>query len=285
MEIDLRLMRYVIAVAEEESFTRAAERLHIAQPPLSRQIRALEDHLGTPLFQRRPVRPTEAGTVFLKGAREILTRTDRLVERTARTGHGELGCVRLGYVLSAAYDTLPHLLAAVREQHPGLTVEAREGWSPDLDTALAAGELDVVLAHTLPTHPAYARQPLRREPLAALVGVRHPFAGRTSARLRDFAGQTFRFYSPTTHPPTTPSSPPPWNRPAGPSPTKRTPFPACATYAWTPPTASRSCPPPWRPAWPRPRSSRSPSPTPACPPSTSNSSGARYTPRPPQPCS
>ncbi|MFC3998878.1 LysR family transcriptional regulator [Nocardiopsis sediminis] len=200
MDIDLRLMRYVIAVAEEESFSEAARRLHMAQPPLSRQIRDLEHRLGAPLFERRPVRLTDAGAVFVKGAREILTRTDRLMERTVLAGRGELGTVRVGYVLSAAYDTLPRLIAAARERHPRLQVEAREGWSPDLEAALADGAVDLALSHTLPERPGYARQPLRREALCALVGSRHPFAGRASATLRDFAGQTFRFYSPRLAP-------------------------------------------------------------------------------------
>ncbi|GLZ11653.1 transcriptional regulator, LysR family protein [Actinomadura sp. NBRC 104425] len=196
MEVDLRLMRYVLAVAEEQSFSAAARRLHMAQPPLSRQIRDLEHRLGTPLFERRPVRLTEAGAVFVKGAREILTRTDRLVERTVLAGRGELGTARVGYVLSAAYDTLPRLIAAARDRHPALRVQAREGWSPDLDAALSDGEVDLVLSHTVPDRPGYARQPLRREAFWALVDARHPFAGRTGVALRDFAGQTFYFYSP-----------------------------------------------------------------------------------------
>ncbi|TLQ41986.1 LysR family substrate-binding domain-containing protein [Streptomyces marianii] len=102
----------------------------------------------------------------------------------------------LGYVLSAAYEALPRLLATVRERHPHLTVDAHEGWSPDLDAALTAGDVDIVLSHALPDRPSYNRQPLRREPLAALVGADNPFAGRTSVRLSDFAGQTFHFYAP-----------------------------------------------------------------------------------------
>jgi len=94
MEIELRLMRYVITIAKEAGFQRVAQRLHMAQPPLSRQIRALEHRLGTPLFERRPVRLTPAGEVFVDAARDILARTDRLVEQTAVAGRGEIGTVR-----------------------------------------------------------------------------------------------------------------------------------------------------------------------------------------------
>ncbi|GAA4554258.1 LysR family transcriptional regulator [Amycolatopsis samaneae] len=195
MEIELRIMRYVITIAEEAGFQKAAERLHMAQPPLSRQIRALEHRLGTPLFERRPVRLTEAGAVFVDAARDILARTDRLVEQTIVAGRGELGTVRVGYILSAAYDTLPRLIDAVKQRHPAIHIDAQEGWSPDLDTALAEGGFDLVLSHTVPDRPAYARQPLRHEGFTALVDAHHDFAGGAAVALREFAGQTFRFYS------------------------------------------------------------------------------------------
>jgi DNA-binding transcriptional LysR family regulator len=82
MAIDLRLMRYVVTVADEDSFSRAAQRLHMAQPPLSRQIRDLERSLGVDLFQRRPTRLTEAGRVFVSEARRLLAQADELAERT-----------------------------------------------------------------------------------------------------------------------------------------------------------------------------------------------------------
>jgi DNA-binding transcriptional LysR family regulator len=192
MAIDLRLMRYVIAVAEEGGFQRGAERLLMAQPPLSRQIRDLERELGVTLFERRPaVRLTDAGRVFVESARAILADADRLVERTTLAGRGEYGTIRVGYIYSAVFDTLPRLVAAMRTRHPGVTVEVRDGWTPELDAALLAGTYDLVLSRDMPHRPEYRRETLRREGLVAVVGEGHPLAQRGRAALRDFAGQRF----------------------------------------------------------------------------------------------
>lgn len=192
MAIDLRLMRYVVAVAEEGGFQRAAERLMIAQPPLSRQIRNLERELGVKLFERRPtVRLTEAGRVFVESARVVLAESDRLVERTVRAGRGENGTIRVGYIYSAVFDTLPRLVAAMKETHPGVTVEVRDGWTPELDAALTAGAYDLVLSRDMPQRPEYRREALRREGLVAVVGEGHPLLRRGRAGLKEFAGQRF----------------------------------------------------------------------------------------------
>jgi DNA-binding transcriptional LysR family regulator len=192
MAVDLRLMRYVIAVADEGGFQRAAEHLVMAQPPLSRQIRDLERELGVALFVRRPaVRLTSAGEVFVASARAILAETDRMVAQTVLAGHGELGTVRVGYVYSAVFETLPLLVAAMVERHPRVTVDVLEGWTPQLDAALQADDCDVVLSRDMPHRPEYQREPLRREGLVAVVDERHPLALRGTAALREFAGQRF----------------------------------------------------------------------------------------------
>lgn len=185
-------MRYVIAVAEEGGFQRAAERLLMAQPPLSRQIRDLERELGVTLFERRPaVRLTDAGRVFVESARIILAGADRLVEQTTLAGRGEYGTISVGYIYSAVFDTLPRLAAAMRKRHPGVTVEVRDGWTPELDAALLAGTYDLVLSRDMPHRPEYRRETLRCERLVAVVGEGHPLAQYGRAGLRDFAGQRF----------------------------------------------------------------------------------------------
>jgi DNA-binding transcriptional LysR family regulator len=191
MAIDLRLMRYVIAVAEEGGFQKAAERLIMAQPPLSRQISALERELGVTLFERRPVRLTAAGRVFVESARTILAESDRLVDRTVLTGRGGLGAVRVRYIYSAVFETLPRLVSAMSEGHPGVTVAVRDGWTPELDAALLADRCDVVLSRDMPQRPEYQRETLRYEHLVAVVDEGHPLVGRGRVGLRDFAGQRF----------------------------------------------------------------------------------------------
>ena len=192
MAIDLRLMRYVIAVAEAGGFQRAAKRLVMAQPPLSRQIRNLERELGVTLFERRPVvRLTEAGRVFVDCARTIVAESDRLVERTVLASSGEYGTIRLGYIYSAVFQTLPELVAAMGNSHPGVTVEVRDGWTPELDRALLGDTYDLVLSRDMPRRPEYRREMLRREHLVAVVGESHPLVQYGRAELRDFAGQRF----------------------------------------------------------------------------------------------
>jgi DNA-binding transcriptional LysR family regulator len=192
MALDLRLMRYVIAVAEEGGFQRAAERLRIAQPPLSRQIRDLERELGVTLFERRPVtRLTEAGRVFVESARIVLADTDRLVERTVQASRGELGTVRIGYIYSAVFDTVPRIVAAMRADHEGIVLDVREGWTFDLDAGLKNGSYDLVLSRDIPQHPEYQRETLRSERVVAVVDVNHPLSWRGRATLREFSGQRF----------------------------------------------------------------------------------------------
>lgn len=185
-------MRYVIAVAEEGGFQRAAERLRIAQPPLSRQIRDLERELGVTLFERRPTtRLTEAGRTFVEHAHVVLAETDRLVERTVQAARGKLGTVRLGYIYSAVFDTVPQIVATMHERHPGITVDVREGWTPDLDAGLRTGLHDIVLSRDVPKHPDYRRETLRSERVVAVVDADHPLVGRGGVALRDFSGQRF----------------------------------------------------------------------------------------------
>ncbi|GHF54698.1 transcriptional regulator, LysR family protein [Streptomyces mashuensis] len=192
MTIELRLLRYVVAVADEGGFQKAADRLHMAQPPLSRQIAALERDLGVRLFERRPTRLTEPGKVFVEGARELLAEADALVARTVRTAHGTAGTLRLGYVTSAAYWAVPTLLSAMGARHPGIRVETREMWTADLATALERNEIDAALSRSLPLLPHLARLTLVREHLVVVVAAGHRLAARKELSLRELRGDTLR---------------------------------------------------------------------------------------------
>ncbi|WP_053718898.1 LysR family transcriptional regulator [Saccharothrix sp. NRRL B-16348] len=188
MSIDLRLMRYVVAVADEGGFQRAADRLHVAQPALSRQVGDLERALGVTLFTRRPTGLTEAGREFVASARRILDDADRLLERSRAAGRGEFGSVRLGFVTSAAYGAVPRLVDAVGERHPNLTVDQVEGWSVELVEGLLAKRFDLVLSRSVPERPEFDRIPFQREDLIVVVGAAHPLAGRAAVTPADLVG-------------------------------------------------------------------------------------------------
>ncbi|MFC4009478.1 LysR family transcriptional regulator [Nonomuraea purpurea] len=194
MPVDLRLMRYVIAVAEEGSFEAAAERLHMTQPPLSRQIRDLERELGVNLFHRRPTRLTEAGRVFVDAARRVLAEAEQAVEHTRKAAGVDHGAVRIGYTVTAAFDEMPKLFAAMRARHPGIRMEARESWDAELTAAAGDGELDVLLGRHLQVPATFLTAVLRREDFVVVVGAGHRLAGRARVRLRDLRGETLRFF-------------------------------------------------------------------------------------------
>src|SRR4051794_23893105 len=145
MAIELRLLRYFTAVAEEAHVGNAAARLFISQPALSQQIRALEEQVGMPLFTRhaRGVELTEAGEILLTEAREVLARADRLDEAVEELGRGEAGVLRIGMPPGLEAGLVPELLASLRESHPDARIEVRELTTPDQLDALSAGSLDM----------------------------------------------------------------------------------------------------------------------------------------------
>ncbi|MEV4170302.1 LysR family transcriptional regulator [Nonomuraea sp. NPDC049709] len=194
MPVDLRMMRYVIAVAEAGSFEAAAERLHMTQPPLSRQIRDLERELGVNLFHRRPTRLTEAGRVFVEAAREVLAGAEQAVERTRRAAGVDHGAARVGYTVTTSFDEMPKVFAAMRARHPGIRVEAREAWDAELTGAAADGELDVLLGRHLAVPAEWLSAVLRSEEFVVVVGAGHRLAGRAGVSLRDLRGETLRFF-------------------------------------------------------------------------------------------
>src|SRR6202162_3378466 len=133
--MDLRRLRYFVAVAEERHFTRAAERLGIKQPPLSLQIKQLEQELGTPLFRRltRGVELTEPGTLLLDEARQILEQVERTKANVRNRARGETGQIRVGFAGGSYFlPRVPRLIQAYRERYPGVLLSSAEGYMPDL---------------------------------------------------------------------------------------------------------------------------------------------------------
>jgi len=187
--MELRHLRYFVAVAEALSFARAAERLHLSQPPLSRQIRALEDELGTPLFARtkRSVRLTPAGAALLPEARRLLRDADGLKAGARQVAAGEVGALALGFISVAAYNLLPELAPEFRRRHPGVKLALQEATSDVQLPALRQAELDVGLVLPPVAEPGLEYAPLLHEPLMAALptgssGGRAPVA---LASLRD----------------------------------------------------------------------------------------------------
>src|SRR6476619_7501779 len=178
MDLEPRLLRYFLAVAEELHFGRAAARLYISQPSLSNQIHKLEQTLGTDLFVRtsRHVELTTAGRALLEEAPVALAALERAAERARLAGAGIAGTVRLGYAPMAGFETLGAILAAVERDSPNITVVATELFSAEIPGRVVAGGLDIGLA----LHPGSMRgvraEPLRLEPHAVLLSKRHRLA-------------------------------------------------------------------------------------------------------------
>jgi DNA-binding transcriptional LysR family regulator len=189
VEPELRLLLSFLAVAEELNFTRAAERLHIAQPALSAQIRQLESQLGTRLLERttRSVSLTPAGEVVLARGPEALAAYRGIWEAARRAAAGELGRLRLGYSHSTGYETAPELVTASRETHPEVEIETSVMSTSDVLRAVAAGQLDVGLARSPEAVDGVRLRTVRVERQGALVHAGHPLSDRTTLSLAEVA--------------------------------------------------------------------------------------------------
>lgn len=196
---DLNQLRCFVTVAEELHFGRASVRLHMTQPPLTRQIQLLEHIIGTALFTRtnRMVRLTPAGRCLLPDARTILRFAENARMSTLRAGLGEAGRVVIGFTAAAGYEFLPAVLAQIRRGLPGVDLELREMVSRWQLEALDNGQLDIGLLRP----PSLAQDGLRseciaREALVVALPPEHPLAQRGKLHLRDFDGQVMVTYSP-----------------------------------------------------------------------------------------
>lgn len=198
--MELRYLRYFVAVAEELHFSRAAERLGISQPPLSQQIRALETELGTRLLTRtnRRVELTEAGRLFLHEATEILARTERASRLVSRVGRGETGQLRIGFTTSVPLTaTLPQTLMRYRQRYPDVDLRMHELNSQRQITPLLEGDLDIGIMRPATLPDGLEAFTLIREPLVAVVNEQGPFGGSDAAlSLEQLADQPFVYFSP-----------------------------------------------------------------------------------------
>ena len=196
--MEIRHLRYFIAVAEERNFTRAAERLRMQQPPLSQALQALERELGVKLFERLPrgVELTAAGTAFLEDARASVASLASAAARTKRVAAGIEGTLAIGVASSAAtHSIVPRVIAAFRERHPLVHLTFVEGNAASLTEAVIARQVQVALLRAPVERPPEIRfVEVLREPMLAALPSRHPLAvdarkrKHPSISLRDLCG-------------------------------------------------------------------------------------------------
>ncbi|RXT29901.1 LysR family transcriptional regulator [Rhizobium leguminosarum] len=169
--MDLRQLRYFVAVARERNFTRAAETLHIAQPPLSRQIQLLEDELGVPLIIRktRPVRLTEAGRLFYEQSLQVLGRVEQMLAATRRVGLNQNSVLSIGFVASTLYGGLPSLVRKLRQHAPELDIQLLEMVSVQQIPALKEGRIDIGFGRLRNSDPNVIGTVLREERLVVAI--------------------------------------------------------------------------------------------------------------------
>ncbi len=190
--MELRHLRYFVAVAEEMHFGRAAERLGMSQPPLSQQVKDLERELGAQLIDRsrRRIGLTHAGGLFLEEARLALSQAEKAA-RTARRAHrGEIGTLSIGFVGSATYEVLPEALRSFRERYPDVGLELRTMHSAQQAEAFREGRIQVGFLRP-PVDGSIATRTLLEETLVAALPADHSLADAQKVSLSELAGEDF----------------------------------------------------------------------------------------------
>ncbi|QLC26418.1 LysR family transcriptional regulator [Parasphingopyxis algicola] len=166
--MELRQLRYFVAVAEEQNFGRAARKLNISQPPITRQIKKLEDEMGVRLFKRtsKGTETTAAGQIFLEDAQAILARVNRSVERGQAAQRGELGALEIGYFGSTSYSVVPRILSLFKADNPGIELSLRRMSKKEQIEALKIGQLHIGFGRYYPSEPELAIEEVIAEGLA-----------------------------------------------------------------------------------------------------------------------
>jgi DNA-binding transcriptional LysR family regulator len=219
--MELRHLRYFVAAAEEQNVTRAAARLHVSQPPLSRQIRDLEDELGVALFEHgaKSVRLTEAGRVFLVETRAVLQRAEEAVQMAKAVASGQCGEIHVGYAPSLTVELLPATLRFFQEANPGVRVQLHDMSTQEMLRGLRDGKLHAALlvqlsekvlaglvfeelrryAVSVAMHPAHPLAKARRVGLAQIAKER--LIAYTLADYPEYHAWLVELFAPLDHPP------------------------------------------------------------------------------------
>jgi DNA-binding transcriptional LysR family regulator len=203
-QMELRHLRYFVAVAEELSFTKAAAKLRLAQPSLTRQVRNLEDEIGVQLLDRSNNRVvlTEEGRLFLADSRKLLAMCAESVAAVQRVKRGESEDLKIGYVANIHYGLLPATLGAFRKIHPGVALNLFDMTSAEQYRALDDGKIDlgfVGLRPALSGHPLLS-ECVSHDTMLIALPTDHPLAKKARIRLADLASQFFIGMSTRTHP-------------------------------------------------------------------------------------
>jgi DNA-binding transcriptional LysR family regulator len=201
--MELRHLRYFLAVAEELSFSRAAGRLAIAQPPLSRQIQALENEIGVPLLVRtkRRVLLTESGRVFLEGARSVLAQASRAIDEARRASRGETGSLSVAFAPSAEIALMNTIVRAHTRAHRQARLEVHTCTEQEALRAVRLGALQVaILPAPLSREPEVRVEPLASRPLRMAMAPTHSLARRPRVHLKHIAGEAIVLFARTVSP-------------------------------------------------------------------------------------
>jgi DNA-binding transcriptional LysR family regulator len=196
-ELEIRHLRYFVAVAEELHFGRAAQRLHIAQPPLSQQIRRLEEMLGHALFLRtsREVQLTAAGEELLERARHTLKKMDADVSAVQKIGRGEAGALTVGFIGSGMLTALPKMLGRYRRHYPQVDLQLREYHTASLVEALLNGTVDVGFLRDGGNVEGLRVEVLLAEPFVVVLPRKHPLARQKTVSVKSLQRDAFVLFS------------------------------------------------------------------------------------------
>jgi DNA-binding transcriptional LysR family regulator len=204
--MELRQIRSFLSVAETLHFGRTAELIHISQPALSLQIRALEDEIGVQLFERnrRKTILTPAGVAFRQEAAGALSRLDQAIRNSRLAASGKLGLLRIGFISTVGNEILPHLVRQFRGANPEVELSLRSVPTAPQVQLLEAGMLDIgFLRLPIGEHPTLEALTVHREPFVVVVPSSHKLAKRRRVRLSDLSGENFvmyeRAYAPGFH--------------------------------------------------------------------------------------
>jgi DNA-binding transcriptional LysR family regulator len=191
--VELRHLRYFVAVADELNFTRAAERLGVSQQVLSEQIRRLEDELGVVLFQRtsRRVSLTDAGTALITGARRVLTDAERARRHCHEAAAGGAGQLALASIGAALNSIVPGLVRTLRRERPGIAIHLTQMDTPVALGALRDGRVDVAIVRSAPEVHGIDVRDLLAEPMVAALSDDHPLADREAVDVSDLRDDDF----------------------------------------------------------------------------------------------